>query len=590
MEPVRAPVDADIRISVVTKPEDDGGALARADLQTQVDYTVLSPLAYRAVFASLMLMCFMVGLDITIIVTAMPKIASQFNSFGEISWIVTAFLLAQTAVSPLVGRLSEAFGRRTIILLAVFLFTIFSLACALATSFEQLAVFRALQGVGGGLVMPSVIIIISDITSMASRGIAMAPIMLVFTVSSVIGPLLGGFLTDVSETGWRLCFWINVPIGILAAIVIFICIPTTLGVHAAKFDVQRSASGIIAGSRSDQAALEKQVADAASEKAAIADGATVTTSVVADDAPVVKKKLDLDLLGSVLGVISITALCLSVTWGGGEYSWSDGRVFGLLIVAGVVGVAFVCWEILYAANPIVPFRLFAVRNFAVATWIFFWSGFGMMATTVYLPIYFQLVWGQDATASGVSLIPMMVSFPFGSISAGVAMAKTGKYYYQPLIGAVLMAVGSALLTLFSPTTIESQRIGYLIIVGLSCGLTIATPTATAQAAVLGRDRAVTTSTVSFFGVLGRLLASAVGQALLNNNLAARKGSIGPSYSAKQAYSDAITPVYYLGVAGGVLLFLGALFCEHIPLSTGHAAKEAPEKGAVAVEAAVAAEK
>jgi hypothetical protein len=182
-------------------------AAARAELQAKVDYTVLSPLAYRAVFANIMLVCFMVGLDITIIVTAMPKIANEFNALNNISWCISAFMLAQTAVSPLVGRLSELLGRRATLLGAVFIFTLMSMACALSTTFAQLALFRGLQGVGGGVVMPSVMIVITDITSSASRGAALAPIMATFTLSSIIGPVLGGALTDLMDGGWRLCFW-----------------------------------------------------------------------------------------------------------------------------------------------------------------------------------------------------------------------------------------------------------------------------------------------------------------------------------------------------------------------------------------------
>ena len=133
-------------------------------LQATVDYTVLSPASYRIVFVTLMLLCFLVGLDITIVVTAMPKIAAQFDCLNNISWTVSAFLVAQTAVSPLAGRFTEAFGRRTVILVAVSIFTIFSAACALAQNFVQLAVFRAIQGVGGGLIMPAVMVIISDVS------------------------------------------------------------------------------------------------------------------------------------------------------------------------------------------------------------------------------------------------------------------------------------------------------------------------------------------------------------------------------------------------------------------------------------------
>ena len=583
------------------------------ELQAQVDYTVLSPTAYRALFGTLMMCCFLVGLDITIIVTAMPKIAAQFDSAAEISWLVTAFLLAQTAVSPLAGRLAEAFGRRNLIMFSMAVFTAFSLACGLATSFTQLAVFRAGQGLGGGLVMPVVILIISDITSMATRGVAMAPVMLIFTLSSIVGPLLGGALTDLYSDSWRICFYINIPIGCAALVVMWFCIPPTLGSHATKFDVQRSAAGVMSGSvkEAEEAARRAELQATQGHKAAEAE------------AP---KPLDLDLVGSLACITFVTAFALAITWGGGSYSWSDSQVWALFIVAALSGVFFVYWEVAHAASPIIPFRLFAVRNVWSSVGIMFFGGFAMMGLIVYLPVYFQLVWGQTATQSGIALIresgrrpfilpasatptlpacalthslpppppvplpALMLAFPFGSIGAGVAMAKTGRYYWQPLLGAAILMLGSGLATTFSPSTPFDRRAGYLIIAGLGLGMTIATPTASAQTAVLGRDRATTTTSVSFFGVLGRLVASAVGQTILNNSLHAAAGRIGPSYSPQQAYSDAIAPVFWLGVVGGGALILAGLWMQHIPLSNGHAAK-APggegEGGAAPAAAATA---
>jgi hypothetical protein len=246
------------------------------------------------------------------------------------------------------------------------------------------------------------------------------------------------------------------------------------------------------------------------------------------------------------------------------------------------------WETFYASSPIMPFRLFAVRNFWVANWIMFWGGFGMTSATVYLPVLFQLVYGEDATQSGISLIPLMLSFPFGAMITGVSTAKTGVYRIQPLVGAAILTLGSGLFTTFTEDSPIRNRIGFLIIAGLSFGLIMISPMQTAQAAVLGRDRAITTSTVSFFNMLGRLCATAAGQAIFNNNLAAQIRALradataayasGAPWSVAQqaaklqhAYLVSLTPVFYLGVAGGIILFLGAVWCQHIPLSTGHAA-------------------
>ena len=227
----------------------------------------------------------------------------------------------------------------------------------------------------------------------------------------------------------------------------------------------------------------------------------------------------------------------------------------------------------------------------------------MTSATVYLPVLFQLVWGMDATASGIALIPLMLSFPFGAMITGVTTAKTGTYRVQPLVGAVLLSLGSGLFTTFTEDSALAPRIGYLIIAGLSFGLIMISPMQTAQAAVLGRDRAVTTSTVSFFNMLGRLVATALGQAIFNNNLKTQIASLKDAataayaagtpwtpaqqrYALAKAYRLSLTPVFYLGVAGGIILFCGAIFCQHIPLSTGHAAPaKATEDPAAAAAAA-----
>ena len=235
----------------------------------------------------------------------------------------------------------------------------------------------------------------------------------------------------------------------------------------------------------------------------------------------------------------------------------------------------------------------------------FWGGFGMTSATVYLPVLFQLVWGEDATRSGISLIPLMLSFPFGAMVTGISTAKTGTYRIQPLVGAVLLTIGSGLFTTFTEDTPAPARVGYLIVAGISFGLIMISPMQTAQTAVLGRDRAITTSTVSFFNMLGRLVATATGQAIFNNSMSTNGAKVkadataaylaGSPWSVDQrtwamqhAYRISLTPVFYLGVAGGIILFAGAYWCEHIPLSTGHHAAPAEKEKAEAAAAAAAA--
>ena len=292
-----SPNDAGVKGAAATeaKPADDAN-----------EYTRLSPLVFRLVFGCLCLMCFMAGLDITIVVTAMPYIAEQLNCLNDISWVITAFLLAQTAVCPLVGRLSEIYGRKFMLLFAVGTFTVFSIGCALSNSIEQLAVLRAFQGIGGGAIMSSVLIVITDITPARTRGMAIAPIGIMFALASIVGPLLGGALTGVSHDGWRYCFWINLPIGASVFLALSLLVPSTIGDHHKR---------------------------AAAAEAAANPSAAPLAAVT------------LDVVGSVSCVIFVVALTLALTWGGGDYAWSDAHVITLLVVAGVFSVLFLLWEV-----------------------------------------------------------------------------------------------------------------------------------------------------------------------------------------------------------------------------------------------------
>lgn len=447
---------ADVELRVTRTTGDNISELA----PDKLDYIELSPIIFRIVVASMMIVCFMAGLDVTIVVTALPKIAQQFEADSIISWVIIAFLIAQTAVCPLVGRFSEIFGRRNVLMISVGVFTIGSLACAMSTSIIMLICFRALQGLGGGGIMSSVMVVMSDITPSRSRGMLMAPIGAVFAFSSIIGPLLGGALTDVSGlavSGWSLCFYINLPVGVLAEVLFWVYLPGSL----AQTDASRA--------------------------------------------------MTIDVIGSILCIIAVTTLALALTWGGGTYPWNSGAVVSLLVIAAVFGAGFIVVEFVVAAYPIIPMRLFAVRNWWTAAWVAFWSAFGMMASVVYLPIWFQLVLGESPAQSGVSLIPMMIMMPISAMLTGVSTAKTGRYWVQPNLAAACMIISGWLLTTLSPSSTTAQRVGYLILAGLSFGPGVVVPTQQAQAAVAAEYRATTASSMSFFNFLGRLISTAIGQ-------------------------------------------------------------------------------
>lgn len=574
----------------------------------------------------------------------MPKIAAEFDALTEVAWIIVSFMLTQTAGTPLWGRLSDRFGRRSCLIFSVGMFTVWSLACGLSTTIEELIIFRAMQGIGGGGIMSCVMIVLADLTPPSSRAAYMAPLGSMFALSSVCGPLLGGFFTDYIT--WRWAFFINVPIGIICIGIQWFYIPKTLGQHhlnhpavaidpappaTATATATASADGAVvptatnpmhtaAAAANNGAAKTEQNADGAPAADATAVAVTVPGAEAGTAAKAADKKENkhhhahvhhsIDYYGSLFIIVAVICLCLALTWGGSEYPWNNGRIIALLTIAIAFVIIFILIEMFQAKDPIIPMRLFRVWNFSTNAVVNFMTGMSLTGGYVFLPIYFQLVQKQTASESGISMIPMMLGLPVGAVITGILVTKTGSYRFYPVLGGIGLLAANILYTQMDATTSTANQVGFLILGGVSMGPLVQVPLLAAQNAVAVPDMAVTSSTMQFFQATGGLLSTAAMQTILNNRLAERMGPImaqlaamfpgAQSSSGNQAeqleqlrqfapaiyqsimdaYAYSVSGVFNVGIACCVIVIVSALMVKHIKLRDGMEANGLHAEGAL----------
>ncbi|KAF9919256.1 hypothetical protein FBU30_011090 [Linnemannia zychae] len=413
-------------------------------------------------FIGLAMATFLASLDGTIIATALPRIASDFSANKEMSWVVTAYLLTFNAFQPLYGKFSDIFGRKFMILFACVTFMIGSAGAGGAKTMTMLIVFRAIQGLGGAGLLSIVLIIISDIFPLEDRPKYQSVIWSVFGISSIIGPLLGGVF--VEQTTWRWCFLINLPLGVvtLASVVFFLRLP-----------FQRPK-------------LKEQLAR-------------------------------IDYFGTFFIIVAVICLLLPITWGGTTYPWDSAQVISLFCVA-IVLFAVLIWVEYKAVEPIIPPRLFKNATVTLIFTVNFLTGMSFIGVIFYMPIYFQVVKGVSATASGLHLLPMVLGLVFASIISGALLAKVGDYRYFVWLGTILMSIGCGLCILFDRDSNMGPQIGYLLIVGAGIGLILQTCMLAAQAAVEKEDMAIVTALCGFMNSIGGGIGIAMCTALFNNHI------------------------------------------------------------------------
>jgi len=416
------------------------------------------------VLSGLMTGMLLAALDQTIVSTALKNIVEDFNGLNHYTWVVTAYLLTSTASTPLYGKISDLYGRRPVFQFAIITFLIGSFLAGASQNMTQLIFTRALQGLGAGGLMALTFVIIGDIVSPRERGKYQGYFGAVWGLSSVAGPLLGGFFSDhatiLGITGWRWIFYINLPFGILALVI------TSAVLHIPK----------------------------------------------------VKREHKIDYLGALILVLAVSAVLLGASVYGPEDGWTDSRtltVFG----SGILLTLLFLWQETRAKEPILPLRLFKNHTFSLTSALGFIIGAGMFGAIVMLPLYLQVVKGNSATSAGLKLIPLMLGIVTMSIFSGKQITATGKYKIYPIIGAALMTLGLILMSTLNINTSFGVLSIYAILVGAGLGLSMQTIVIALQNAVDFQDMGIATSSNTFFRTLGGAFGTAIFGTIFSNRAA-----------------------------------------------------------------------
>ncbi|SCD49133.1 MDR family MFS transporter [Streptomyces sp. PpalLS-921] len=494
---------------------------------------VLDPRRRNIVFATIVLGILLAALDQTIVGTALPTIVSDLGGAEHMSWVVTAYLLAETVSTVLVGKFGDLFGRKLIFQISAVIFITGSFLCGLASNMLLLIIWRGVQGIGAGGLMVTSMALIADVIPLRDRGKYQGAIGAVFGVATVVGPLLGGLFTD--HLTWRWAFYVNVPIAIVVVIAAARTIP----------------------------------------------------SVRAAGRPVI------DYLGIALVAVGASALILGTSWGGNEFAWGSPVIIGLF-AGGLVALALFCVVELRAREPMLPMRLFRNPVFAVCSILSFIVGFAMLGAMIYLPTYLQYVDGDSATLSGVRTLPLVVGLLAASVFSGNVVSKTGHYRLFPVAGSLVMAAGLFLLSRMGPDSGVWRESLFMLVLGIGIGLSMQVLTIAVQNTVDYSDLGTATSGVTFFRTLGSSFGTAVFGTIYANALrpnltqgierAVRAGGDpatlpGASESPQavhalpaaqtaplaQAYADTLHTVFLWTVPVALLGFVVSLFLKQVKL-------------------------
>ncbi len=420
--------------------------------------------------AGALLALFVAAVNSTLVSTALPRIVSDLGGFHELSWVFTAYMLTSTVSSPIWGKLSDAWGRKGFLVGGVLLFIVTSLAAGMAQNMTQLIISRGIQGLGGGMLMACGFTLVGDMFTPAERGRIQGLFTGVFGVASVVGPLIGGFLTDTLS--WRWAFYANIPVAVVALPVLVKVLP----------NVRQPTVGRI------------------------------------------------DLFGAAALSGACVPLLLAFVWAGTRYEWGSSPIVTLFAVSVVMAAVFAVVES-RSRDPIMPLHLFGNSTYRSTVVISFLSGFGMFGAITYVPLFVQGVIGVSATGSGTVTSPMMIGMVVSSVIAGNVVSRSGSYKALCVGGMAFMATGLALLSTLGADATRLEATAFMILVGFGLGAVMPILTVAAQNAVELRYLGVVTSNLQFYRSIGGTIGVAVLGTILNNQLVANTPAPNPRLAA-----------------------------------------------------------
>ena len=475
----------------------------------------LDPRRVRLIIAVLLLSMLLASLDQTIVSTALPTIVGDLGGLSHLSWVVTAYLLTSTVSTPLWGKLGDLYGRKTFFVAAIAIFLAGSALAGVSDTMGGLIASRAVQGLGGGGLIVSAQSIVGDVVSPRDRGRFQGLFGAVFGVTSILGPLLGGFFVD--HLSWRWVFYVNLPLGVVALLATVFVLPGGLK----------------------------------------------------------RQRRKIDYLGTALLAVGVTALILVTTLGGTTYGWASGQILGLG-AAGVVLLVVFAFVERRAAEPVLPPKLFANKVFVTAAAVGFVVGFGMFGAITYLPQYLQIVKGIDPTTSGLALLPMMAGLLLSSIGSGQLISKTGRYKVFPVAGTAVMSVGLFLLSRLTVDTGTVYSSFAMFVLGLGLGGVMQVLVIAVQNAVGYEDLGTATSSATFFRSIGGSFGVAVFGAIFANRLGVNLESrlagqpLPPGFSAASGASPAelgqLPPAVREAFVGAYADSLQTVFLAAVPFA------------------------
>jgi EmrB/QacA subfamily drug resistance transporter len=417
----------------------------------------LSPRAKLEILGAVLLALFLGALDQTIVGTALPRIVTDLGGNEYYTWVVTIYLLTSTITVPFYGKLSDLYGRKPMMMIGVTIFLIGSALSGLSQNMAMLIAFRGIQGIGAGALFPIALAVIGDLYTPAERGRYQGLFGAVFGVSFIIGPFLGGFLTD--NVSWHWIFYVNIPVGLISLFVLARLLPT----------VKRA-------------------------------GAT----------------RNFDIAGAGVFIVAISALLIGLT-NKQTGDWADLGVGGLIAASAVLGAIFLAIEA-RAKEPIIPLAMFRNRTYAASLLSTFLVSFGFFGAIIFLPRWFQFVHGSSATESGYQIFPLLIGLIGSSIISGILVSRTGRYKLIILSGLVTMTVGIALMTQLTATTDITTLWVWMFITGAGIGPTLSVYTIVVQNAVPFRQLGVATSNLTFFRQIGGSVGLAVTGTIFGSRL------------------------------------------------------------------------